>query len=596
MKIAPTGMSIGALMTDIGRNEYYLPAIQREFVWPPHKIEALFDSLLREYPIGTLLRWKVEGDTIHDFQFYELMSSFDVRKGHNKKADRITKDFCYGVLDGQQRMTALNIGLRGTYTEKLPRKRWSNPDAFETKRLYINLLFRPKGGDDQKFQIKFLTEKRAKDVSDSTCWFLVGDILKYGDKDKLREYRRSSDFAQNDIFEDTLDCLWNAVWNETHIHFYTEVRQELDEVLRIFIRLNSGGVTLSYSDLLFSLLTASWQQHDAREEVFKLVDSINKEYGAEFNFSRDYVLKTLLVCSGGDVRFKTENIRKKAGLETVWIEVQQAIRTTVKLLAGFGFDGSILRAPYASIPIVYHLYTQKHGDGFITGASFEDEREQIRQWVLKILLGQVFRGRTDALLTAIRKEMTESYQQGAVTFPFEAINKRLQGMGSLVFVQETIESIIDEAQYGSPVSVLVLSLITPQLRTDVVSFHVDHLHPKSKFTVSLLRDQGIPENDLSFCMESFNGLPNLQLLEGRENVRKNDELLETWLANPKNQHWKERSMIPEVDLRLANFRKFYDERRKKLVGALRNELSELTSSESQRTAEEDLTTGEVGEE
>ena len=121
MSMPPSTMSIGPLMREIENNDYYLPAIQREFVWPQHKIEALFDSLLRGYPIGTMLSWKVEGKARYDFQFYNLVHAFDVRKGHNTKVGKIVKDSVYGVLDGQQRMTALNIGLRGFYVEKIPR-------------------------------------------------------------------------------------------------------------------------------------------------------------------------------------------------------------------------------------------------------------------------------------------------------------------------------------------------------------------------------------------------------------------------------------------------------------------------------------------
>jgi len=35
--------------------KYYLPAIQREFVWPTEQIETLFDSLMQGYPISTFL-------------------------------------------------------------------------------------------------------------------------------------------------------------------------------------------------------------------------------------------------------------------------------------------------------------------------------------------------------------------------------------------------------------------------------------------------------------------------------------------------------------------------------------------------------------
>jgi uncharacterized protein DUF262 len=42
-----------AVSTIIGKlnTQYYLPAIQREFVWQPEQIIQLFDSLLRGYPI-----------------------------------------------------------------------------------------------------------------------------------------------------------------------------------------------------------------------------------------------------------------------------------------------------------------------------------------------------------------------------------------------------------------------------------------------------------------------------------------------------------------------------------------------------------------
>jgi hypothetical protein len=158
----------------------------------------------------------------------------------------------------------------------------------------MNLLFdhreQPEG-QDQRYQIKFLLADRAAEDSDRVFWFPVGDILKYEDKQKLREYRRATEHDRNPVFEDNLDAIWEAVWRENNIYFFTETRQDLDEVLRIFIRLNTGGEPLSYSDLLFSLLTASWEEHDAREEVFDLADEINGEYGAYFRFTKDYVLK-----------------------------------------------------------------------------------------------------------------------------------------------------------------------------------------------------------------------------------------------------------------------------------------------------------------
>ena len=54
-----TPITISKAIGEIQSNKYLLPAIQREFVWSAEQIESLFDSLLRGYPIGSFLFWKV---------------------------------------------------------------------------------------------------------------------------------------------------------------------------------------------------------------------------------------------------------------------------------------------------------------------------------------------------------------------------------------------------------------------------------------------------------------------------------------------------------------------------------------------------------
>ena len=76
--------------------------------------------------------------------------------------------------------------------------------------------------------------------------------------------------------------------------YYEENSQEIDKVLDIFIRMNSGGTTLTYSDLLLSLATAKWQNLNAREEIYSLVDELNM-IGNGFNFNKDNILKAALV-------------------------------------------------------------------------------------------------------------------------------------------------------------------------------------------------------------------------------------------------------------------------------------------------------------
>lgn len=48
-------ITIREAIENIDQNEYLLPAIQRKFVWKPQQIELLFDSIMREYPINSLM-------------------------------------------------------------------------------------------------------------------------------------------------------------------------------------------------------------------------------------------------------------------------------------------------------------------------------------------------------------------------------------------------------------------------------------------------------------------------------------------------------------------------------------------------------------
>ena len=72
---------ISDIIRDINR-EYYLPDIQREFVWVPEMVEKLFDSIMSDYPIGSFLFWKVFSEHKNDWNSYEFIKNYD--KLHQK--------------------------------------------------------------------------------------------------------------------------------------------------------------------------------------------------------------------------------------------------------------------------------------------------------------------------------------------------------------------------------------------------------------------------------------------------------------------------------------------------------------------------------
>ncbi len=121
-----TPLTIESVIKNIDAKKYLLPSIQREFVWRPKQIEKLFDSLMMGYPINTFLFWEVPKGKAKEFSFYEFLRNYHQRNGkHNPKANISGSDDIIAILDGQQRMTSLYIGLKGSYAYKSPFRRLS---------------------------------------------------------------------------------------------------------------------------------------------------------------------------------------------------------------------------------------------------------------------------------------------------------------------------------------------------------------------------------------------------------------------------------------------------------------------------------------
>ena len=465
------------------------------------------------------------------------------------------------------------IGLCGSYTEKIPHKRHANPKAFPKLNLYLNLLHVSQSEDDLKYEFAF----RASDMPDNPdeYWFKVGRILQMREDDAVREFKRASPHRDSAAFDDNLSDLHNAVWNRDRIHFYTETRTDLDEVLRIFIRLNSGGVTLNYSDLLFSLVTASWKTHDARESIHALVDELNSGQGASFGFDKDFVLRALLVCRGGDVRFRTINFGQQQNLEEIWIPVAEAMRQAVRILVRMGFRWETLRAPNAIHALVYYLYLISDSKA-VESDRCADDREAMRLWLLRCFIGQVFSGSSDRLLKAIRDAIDESWKTGARKFPAGHIDQVLSNIRGVGFNEDVIAQAVDGTYYGSPDAFYLLSLIAPAPRGHVSAFDVDHLHPRSLLDApDDLKAAGLSDDDVQFLREHVNCLPNLHLLTEAENRgQKKARPLKEWLDEQPSALWiNQSSFLPAtVSTELRDFRAFYGARRTQLLTLLRQAL------------------------
>ena len=573
-------ISIKEAIDSVHKKNYLLPAIQREFVWDTYQIERLFDSLMRDYPISSFLFWEVEKVNIKNYQFYEFVREYHERDNtHNPKANIDGESGITAILDGQQRLTSLYIGLKGTYAYKLPRKRWDNDSAFPKRKLCLNLVAPAKDGDFQ-YDFQFLTQVEQKRVDENYVWFVVGDILNLTEAVDVNDY-----LVENDISElskqkfrnanKTIFKLYEVVHKNKSINFFLERDESLDKVLNIFIRVNSGGTQLSYSDLLLSIATAQWKEKDAREEITTFVDEINA-IGDGFNFNKDFVLKNCLVLSGfKDIAFKVDNFNQENMLtiEKLWEDITKAIKSSVVLLACLGYHRDTLTSNNALIPIATYLYKIGSPDNFSESSKYEADRQRIFKWLVMVLLKRTFGGQPDNVLRPIREVINNS-ENG---FPFDEIILKLKGgTKAISFDGDQIENLL-YYQYGQAYTYSVLAFIYPSLDFRN-KFHQDHIFPKKLFTAKRLRKRGIADHDIEFYLENYNYLANIQLLEGVPNQEKSGTDFDVWISekypnDDDRKAYMARNHIPDIDLSLENFREFVKEREKLIVSAFENLLT-----------------------
>lgn len=562
-----TAITINDAINNIRKRKYVLPSIQREFVWHPEQIEMLFDSLMRDYPISTFLFWQVDKERVGSFQFYEFLKDYHEKKNrHNSKADLATDEDVIALLDGQQRLTSLYVALCGSYAKKKPYHHWNNDKAFPPKKLYLYLL-KPSEEIETEYTFKFLTKDEAKA---DKGWFKCSKILKFEDLSSVQMYLTDKELTDTSQYTKnqakfaikTLSEFFNVIHQKGTISYFLEKSPELDKVLQIFIRINSGGTVLSYSDLLLSIATAQWTERDAREVIHEFVDDIN-EIGDGFDFSKDNVLKSCLVLADLDVKFKVDNFTKKnmAKIESNWEGISGALKEAVRLVSKLGYRRDNLTATNAIIPIAYFIYTNEFESSILHNSAREEDRKSIREWLARVLLKGTFGGQPDSLYPKMR-ELIKKHEG---RFPLKEIIANYSGQRkSISFSEEDIDNLLD-LEYGKRGTYSALTLLYPGLNY-TFNYHQDHIHPKSAFHKASLRKGGFSEEDIEYFKECFNTLPNLQLMQETENIQKSDKPFKTWLKeqypskSDRNAYLQQHYISADVSLDLKCFEEFYDQR------------------------------------
>ena len=553
----------------IHSRQFLLPAIQRKFTWSSSQIEMLFDSILRGYPINSFMLWKISDNEIKSgYKFYEFLTSYREFFAENNK-DIDTKgvpDF-NAVIDGQQRLTSLYIGLRGTYAYKMPRKWWkNNEECLPTRKLYLNIATPVKQQyDNQKeFDFRFLSDSDLEKykAQDGLVWFEVGKILDLDSNKKVMRYIKDNNLEDNEYASDTLSALYEVIHVKQLINYYLQEEQEPDKVLDIFVRTNSGGTPLSFSDLLMSIASANWKKIDARKEIESIINEVYGLGRPGFLIDKDFVLKTCLVLFIDNIRFQLKNFTfENVNLfEVNWDNVRKSIIAAFTLFEKLGFNNSTFRAKHAAIPVIYYIYHKNIFDTIIKATYDMDDRKNISKWLTLTFIKSIFGGQSDSVLITMRKVLKETKDN---KFPTKELMDAFKNnpARNYSFDEEFLDGLL-EAQKDSNDALYVLHLLYPNLDYYNQDFHQDHLHPATIFYDKNKLDTFIPVQDREFAADkkNWNSVANLQLLNGLMNESKKDTPLMEWVD--KNKIDKKTLYVDvNTSLDVKDFKTFIMERR-----------------------------------
>ena len=542
----------------LAKNQHLLlPDIQREYVWTMEDIEKLFESIVDGYPVGSCIFWKTNRKTINDEKpnLYFFLREYESDKSKNEKAPDVLSEEgdYYIVLDGQQRITSLNIALYGYFTKfKGGRGHAKSDPKFWVKReLYYNLDFYNENTDEERDDehpskmFCFLSADEAKEGR----FYRVKNLLAYDAHNDLLRWLFAEQYdvkVQNDL---------SKLYSRLHdpessglIHYYCISENSYDEALDIFVRVNSTGKKLSKSDLLFSTLIDGWK--GGKESIDKALRSANSK-GDGFNFTRDYLMRLLLVLVDAKTNLKIESFDMKTiqRIRDNWVDLSKAFLGMVDLLVAIGISDGFLTSYNSTMPLAYYLY--RGGN-----LKSDDAKRECRKFLSISMAKRIFGVASNDALKKTRDAISayDCKKQAFSLGMFDAVT--LTGNRTFLVTESDIDYWLNTYTIGQN-TYMILSLLYPKLKLSQVAFHQDHCHPYIGFEKKNLEAMGMKPETIDDWGKKRNLLPNLQFLEEGENKSKNRTPLKDWIGAGNTIAY----MPSGISLELKDFEAFFEARR-----------------------------------
>jgi hypothetical protein len=334
-KIEVRPSTLNNLVVAVEQGDYRVPQFQREYVWERTKVIDLFDSIYKEYPIGSFFLWKAERKHNNLFRH-----SIDLKIPPINDDDDVSF-----ILDGQQRITSLYVTLKGMTA--------SNTD-------YGRICFDVK---DEKFTYREADNKR---------FFRVADI--YGE-DSFKIGKKVEE-----PFSEAFGRCFKIL--RTYPISIVEVRdQDLPAVCRIFQRINQGGKRLDRFDLIAAMTFTL--DFDLRE---KFKDDIiarlkDKKFG---EISATIVTQLMALFKKGACTERVEYSLTSSEISEMWKRVVDAIMLAAETLRrNVGVQNSQY-LPYDALLTLLAYFYMKSDKRSLT----EEQLAWVKQWFWRATFSQ----------------------------------------------------------------------------------------------------------------------------------------------------------------------------------------------------------------
>ena len=553
-------------ITDRLNTQYFLPSIQRSYVWKPKQVIMLFDSIMRGYPISSFLFWELTEENRDKWEIYEFCKvAYSTGTSHTKHPSAVGLQNVTLVLDGQQRLTSILIGLKGIFAIRNARQ-WYNPQSYPQKRLYLDLFTNPNLGDeDNEFTGKpyyaFEWYENPPKNDQIHHWFQVGRVLDCGNDSGFYELKDTEEAtfpeniskSQENIFERNLWRLYQAIYKDAAISYYVERDQDYDRVLDIFVRANEGGTELTKPEIILSMLESKWEK-GAKDRIENFILEINEQLVKKNNINLEFIMRTCLVLADLPVRYRintftTKNIEL---IENMWPNIQDAIKRTMTLVNRIGLDRGNITGFNVLIPLVQYFY-KNPGKSFLGTTEFDIRNASVmRRWLILAMLNRVFGRGAEQILANLRHILVEC--KPGDDFPVTAINAELNRMRFYTELDEkSIRAYLD-SEYQ--VEFLKLSLLYDDHFWDAVKAQQDHIFPKALFDPSYPPFAALPIEKQNLFKKFCNKAANLQPLMDKENNEKRSRSFEDWIKT-RDKSFRIIHLIPDND-ELLKFERFDD--------------------------------------